>query len=270
MKKTVFIIAALMTAMCAMAQEKIYVYMSNGTTEEYVVANCDSISFTKPKPPTRPECQTALDVEDNHYAINSQMWLNVNTRCIEYDTESEAYKAGIKTIPTSSSAVYTPYYIDPTTSTDRPGYMSKEQWGKLGMLYNWAAAVGLADGQSQTTAFTKRRQGICPNGWHIPSDADWLALRDALGGPSQAGRRMRTDTGWSSGMGDGDFDFAALPAGYANGSYVENVGSNAYYWSSNAINSDNASYRYIEADFDTLNEDNISKKNAYSVRCLKN
>ncbi|MCQ2350451.1 MAG: hypothetical protein MJ003_00560 [Paludibacteraceae bacterium] len=52
MKKFLLFIAALITAMCAMAQEKFYVYMNDGTTDEYTVANCDSISFTEPKAPT--------------------------------------------------------------------------------------------------------------------------------------------------------------------------------------------------------------------------
>ncbi|MCQ2351218.1 MAG: hypothetical protein MJ003_04505 [Paludibacteraceae bacterium] len=270
MKKTVFIIAALMTAMCAMAKEKFYVYMNDGTTDEYTVADCDSISFTKPKAPTRPECQTALDADDNWIKIGEQYWLKVNTKCIEYDTESEAYVAGITTISTSSSRVNTPYYTDPTTvSTGKPDYMSEEQWGNLGMLYNWAAAVGLADGTPQETPFTGNRQGICPNGSHVPSVEEWNTLRDYLGGKSVAGKKMKTSTGWQLGTGEGDNGFAALPAGCAKGSNVQDVGGFTYYWSSDAKDSDTAYYRYLLYYNETLSDANFNKGSAYSVRCLR-
>ncbi|MCQ2360504.1 MAG: hypothetical protein MJ009_03350 [Paludibacteraceae bacterium] len=271
MKKGLLFVAVLMTAMCAMTQEKFYVYMNDGSTKEYAVADCDSISFTEPKVPIRPECQTALDAEDNWVTIGSQQWLNVNARCIEYDTESEAYVAGITTISTSSSSTYSPYYTDPTTA-GRPGYMSEEQFGKLGLLYNWAAAMGYKDAgeaQGQAGAYTGNRQGICPNGSHIPSASEWNALATALGGTSNACKKMKTSTGWKSGKGEGDNGFASLPAGYAVGSAVNLVGSETSYWSSDASSGNDAHYRYLECSSSNLSSCKTVKKYARSVRCIK-
>lgn len=271
MKKAVFIIVALMMVMCAMSQEKFYVYMNDGSIDEYVVADCDSISFMAPQVSTRPECQKALDAEDNWVTIGSQRWLNVNTRCIEYDTESEAYVAGITNISTSSGSTNAPYYtVIPNSS--KPNYMSDEQFSNLGMLYNWAAAMGYKDAgetQGQTGAYIGNRQGICPNGSHIPSMSEWNALAATLGGKSIAGKKMKTSTGWKSGNGGGDNGFAALPTGYAVGSAVTLVGSETDYWSSDASSSNDAHYPYLEYSNSNLNSCKTVKKYARSVRCIR-
>ncbi len=218
--------------------------------------------------PARPACQEALDADANWVQIGGQYWLKENTKCIEYDTKSEAYAVGITTISTSSDRVSTPYYTDPTT-VSKPSYMTDEQFGKLGLLYNWAAAVGLENGQTQTSAFTGNRQGICPNGSHVPSVAEWNTLRDYLGGKDVAGKKMKTSTGWQSGIGEGDNGFAALPAGYAFGSSVYGVGRYAYYWSSDAYDRSFAYYRDLGYSTDGLYEDGSYKDIAYSVRCLR-
>ncbi|MCQ2370245.1 MAG: hypothetical protein MJ007_07220 [Paludibacteraceae bacterium] len=223
----------------------------------------------------RPDCQKALDDDANWVTIGTQQWLKVNTKCIEYDTESEAFYASWltnNTIPTSSSYVFTPYYADPTTAS-KPSYMSDEQFANLGMMYNWAAAVGLEDGQTQAEAFTGNRQGICPNGSHVPSGAEWNTLATTLGGASVAGKKMKTSTGWQSGTGEGDNGFAALPAGYVRSDReiveVRGIGTNACYWPSDAKDSYNVYYRYILNTYDNLRMSSVVKYNAYSVRCLR-
>ncbi|MCQ2361380.1 MAG: hypothetical protein MJ009_07910 [Paludibacteraceae bacterium] len=212
--------------------------------------------------------ETVKDACGNTYpvvTIGNQVWMAENMRCNKYDTESE--RAGVE-LSTSSSTVYTPYYTA-IPGSSKPDYMTDEQFGKLGYLYNWAAAVGLEDGQTQTSAFTGNRQGICPNGWHMPSVAEWNTLRDFLGGQSVAGKKMKTSTGWQSGTGEGDNGFAALPAGHANGSSVTSVGRNAYYWSSDAYDSNVAYDRFLNYSNAIFNESYFDKGNAYGVRCVK-
>lgn len=231
--------------------------------------DAEGVEFVVP----RPACQKALDADANWVTIGTQQWLKVNTKCIEYDTESEAYEASWltdNTIPTSSSSVNTPYYTDPTT-VSKPNYMTEEQFGKLGMLYNWAAAVGVENGQSQTTAFSGKRQGICPNGSHVPSVAEWNTLRDELGGMSVAGKKMKTSTGWKSGTGEGDYGFAALPAGHADGSSVDDVGSNTVFWTATPYESDSdyACDRHLYYHKDYLNDNSDNKNHGQSVRCLR-
>jgi len=80
-------------------------------------------------------------------------------------------------------------------------------------------------------------QGICPDGWHIPTDAEWTALTDFLGGSSVAGGKMKEagtahwnspNTGASNSSG-----FMALPGGLRviNGSF-NSLGDYGYFWSS--------------------------------------
>lgn len=76
---------------------------------------------------------------------------------------------------------------------------------KYGKLYNWYA---VAD-----------PRGLCPSGWHVPSDAEWTALTDYLGGNELAGMKMKSTNGWEpyegkSGNGNNESGFSGLPGGY--------------------------------------------------------
>jgi uncharacterized protein (TIGR02145 family) len=53
-----------------------------------------------------------------------------------------------------------------------------------GKLYNWYAV--------------NDSRGLCPTGWHVPSDGEWTTLTNGLGGTSVAGGAMKTTTGWTS------------------------------------------------------------------------
>ncbi len=227
----------------------------------------------------RPACQSALDADDNWVTIGSQQWLKENTRCIEYDTESEACNATWlinNTIPTSESVSNTPYYT-PIPVSKKTYYMSEDQFDKLGMLYNWAAAVGVADGTSQTTAFTEKRQGICPNGSHVPTKAEWNVLKTYIEeiegkGADNAGAYLKVTAGWNKrGNGTNTYGFAALPAGSAEGSWVSDIGNIAFYWSSDAADNSSASISYLLFIDSILDfSDNCYKSVALSCRCIRN
>ncbi|MCQ2336143.1 MAG: hypothetical protein MJ010_03055 [Paludibacteraceae bacterium] len=223
-----------------------------------------NVEFVTPAP-TRPACQSALDADANWVQIGEQYWLKENTKCIEYDTESEAFEAGITTISTSSSSVYTPYY---TAST-------KEEYG---YYYNWAAAVGVKNGQTQTEAFTGNRQGICPNGSHIPTVDEWNALKTFIEttdgkGKNMAGKHLKSNTpDWKGTKEHLDtYGFAALPTGYAIGSGVLSVGSSASFWTAtpSKANGSDAYDRYLGGSYDDLDDYAISKSGGRSVRCLR-
>jgi uncharacterized protein (TIGR02145 family) len=105
-----------------------------------------------------------------------------------------------------------------------------------GRLYNWAQAMNLPStcntyscaGQVQSL-----HQGICPNGWHVPSDAEWQTLVDHAGGTSVAGARLRSTTHWHTGSGHvpstDNFGFSALPGGYRLVDFY-GVGNSSHWW----------------------------------------
>lgn len=231
---------------------------------------------------------TVTDICGNTYSavtIGNQVWMAENLRCDKYDTESEAY-ASIKTVPTSKSEVYTPYYVNASDETKWEGAagLSADQIKKLGYLYNWAAAVGIADGQTQTTLFTGNRQGICPNGWHLPSLDEIQALINYIEGTkgqNTAGKHLKTTSGWSTATGymagADTYGFAGLPAGAGQGESVTLVGEYAYIWSSSIMTATGFADKFGQSlkfryDKDNANEGGSGciKNLGCSVRCVKN
>ena len=135
---------------------------------------------------------------------------------------------------------------------------------EFGGLYNWDTAM---DGGHQEGA-----QGLCPDGWHIPSDADWMTLFETLGGVEVAAGLMKTtgtevwaapNTGASNLSG-----FNGLPAGGGfSGAPYEGFGYGVHYWSSTE-NGDKAglpTLHFEGAEVLLLNE---SKELLISVRCV--
>ncbi len=119
---------------------------------------------------------------------------------------------------------------------------------------------------------TEGAQGICPAGWHLPTDAEWTALKDFLGATA-GGELKETGTAHWSPPNKGATNssgFTALSGGYrfTDGSFY-GLASLAYFWASR----ENASYAlsYI-LHFDTVNMSrgfNL-KADGFSVRCIKN
>jgi uncharacterized protein (TIGR02145 family) len=99
---------------------------------------------------------------------------------------------------------------------------------KYGKLYNWFAV--------------NDPRGLCPTGWHIPSDQEWAILTDVLGGADKAGASLKGDFGWDdlggkSVKGGNDSGFAGFPGGYRKGNNKDGgafsgLGYNGIWWSS--------------------------------------
>jgi uncharacterized protein (TIGR02145 family) len=125
---------------------------------------------------------------------------------------------------------------------------------KYGRLYDWETA-----------------KKACPSGWRLPSKDEWAALEKAVGGSSNAGKHLKSASGWNSnGNGTDDYGFSALPGGYgsSDGSFSL-VGDFGYWWSSSENDSDYAYYRYMYyGDADVLRYYG-DKDYLYSVRCVQ-
>jgi uncharacterized protein (TIGR02145 family) len=144
---------------------------------------------------------------------------------------------------------------------------------KYGRLYDWSAAMGFlpsCNSSSCSSQIQSKHKGICPAGWHIPSDAEWDVLMDYVGGSSTAGTKLKATSGWN---GTDEYGFSALPGGYGysfsdGGFSNNNVSHRSLWWS--ATEGD-ANYAYsrdmsVGANVDRINYD---KSYLYSVRCVQ-
>ena len=114
--------------------------------------------------------------------------------------------------------------------------------------------------------------GVCPEGWHLPTQEEFETLINAVGGQSKAGKMLRFTSGWNSnGNGTDAYGFSALSVGwrYEYGSYYGN-GEEVDFWSSTEYNNISAIYRYLHYDDENLLGENFgSKRDGFSVRCVK-
>ena len=153
---------------------------------------------------------------------------------------------------------------------------------KYGRLYTWAAAMdsvgawsknGKGCGYGTTCSPTYPVRGICPEGWHLPTEAEFETLFTAVGGKSTAGKVLKSTTGWTtySGITNEDaFAFSALPAGYRNlNGYCYNEGDYAYFWCSTEGNTDYAYNVNLYYGNGGAYLGSYSKGYGFSVRCLK-
>ena len=133
---------------------------------------------------------------------------------------------------------------------------------KYGRLYTWAAAM---DGA-----------GVCPEGWHLPTQTEWNTLLCAVSGSAvgvrlTAGKMLKFTSGWKNwGDGTDSFSFSARPAGgrSSDGRFFDD-GSDAYFWSATESDVYNAYSINLENHSNGAYLLVASKSDAFSVRCLK-
>ena len=153
-----------------------------------------------------------------------------------------------------------------------------------GRLYDWSTAMSLPSSCNSSTCSNQvqsKHRGICPNGWHIPSNDDWDKLFryvDNVSGSGlydspTAGRYLKSTTGWNSGgNGTNQYGFSALPGGYGySGGSFGNVGDYGYWWSANEYDDDSyyAYSRDMYYNYDRATWYSYDKSNLFSVRCLQ-
>lgn len=144
------------------------------------------------------------------------------------------------------------------TSGSRAYKLSTDSAAKYGQLYDWNTATS-----------------ACPTGWHLPSDAEWIQLENAVGGSATAGTALKATSGWAGGNGKNTSGFNGLPGGYYN-SYDGSTGSGQYavWWTSTESESGYTAYTRM------LNYSIIGSSSTYffagnesgtynSVRCVK-
>ena len=158
---------------------------------------------------------------------------------------------------------------------------------KYGRLYTWAAAMdsvgtwssnGKGCGYRKTCSPKYPVRGVCPEGWHLPTQMEWNTLITEVGGQSTVGKVLKSTSGWwnrssdnGSGNGTDAYAFSALPAGDRDyDGYYYNEGNGTNFWSSSEGNYDLYAYRmYLYYDYDYAYLNGNNKYYAFSVRCVK-
>ena len=221
-----------------------------------------------------PGTPTVTDIDGNVYntvQIGEQCWMRENLKTTKY--------ANGTTIPlgtgTSSTTAYRYYPNGNSANVSTYGY-----------LYNWPAVM---NGSASSEANPSGVQGICPNGWHVPSDAEWTELENYVSSQNQyvcggdedyIAKALASETGWNSSTStncavgnnpsaNNATGFSARPAGGYYGDY-RNFGLNAYFWSATQLDSDNAYFRNLPYGYAYVRRYTIYKHNGYSVRCIRN
>jgi uncharacterized protein (TIGR02145 family) len=129
-----------------------------------------------------------------------------------------------------------------------------------GGLYQWNEAM-----QYVTTQGTK---GICPTGWHIPTQTEQQTLATAVSNDGNSLKAIGQGTG--SGVGTNTSGFSALLAGASYGDgYFYNIGGSTYFWSSTETNATYAYDLYLGGNVSDIKLYYDSKGYGFSVRCLK-
>jgi uncharacterized protein (TIGR02145 family) len=151
---------------------------------------------------------------------------------------------------------------------------AEEGCAKYGRLYDWATAMNLPSDcnfSSCASQVQTKHQGICPSGWHIPTNDDWSTLENNVGGSGTAGKHLKSTSGWSNnGNGLDTYGFSALPGGYRNtDGYFYNAGYYGLWWSASEDGSGYAYSRLMRYDYDNANWNYDDKAGGFSVRCVK-
>ena len=179
--------------------------------------------------------------------IGTQYWMDKN---LELTTYRNGDTIPYVTNPTAWAALFTGAWC----------YYNNDPSSGYGKLYNWYAVTDA--------------RGLAPQGWHIPTDAEWTTLSTLLGGTSAAGGKMKTTgtTRWTSPNtgATNESGFAGLPGGYRNGNgSFGYVGSYGIWWSSTESSTNNAWDRFLYSEVYLLDRFNDSKLYGFSVRCLR-
>lgn len=220
------------------------------------------------------------DIDGNSYdavQIGNQVWMKNNLRTTRYADGTD--------IPLGSTYSYTePYRYIPGSNQNNEQIVNQ-----YGFLYNWAAVL---HGSKPSWENPSNVQGICPKGWHVPSNAEWEELESTLttanvgehcdfrgdhagkmaGG--EAGTWEESHTAGAPGnYGNPDRNISGLsilPAGYSSSENNNSFGKEAWFWSSSEDYGDNAYDRRL-----TYNHAGVVKANrrgtycGYSVRCVR-
>jgi len=245
-------LASLDSILYDISNTNMILHQSGGNVVYQLIANVDSITFT-----TATCSASFTDLRDGEVysivQIGDQCWMAENLR---YDVPGVVGMSDT-IYPGSPSPIY-------------------------GRLYDWPTAM---DDSASSASNPSGIRGICPNGWHIPSDSEWNEMESALGVPAAdtgtVGYRgahaiaIKSLTGWNNslsgadGNGTNQSGFNAFPAGRTYSGFFEKIGDYAFFLSATEPTSILIWTREVNTGNTAVGRYGYMKGDAHSCRCVK-
>ena len=187
-------------------------------------------------------CGDFISHEGYNYStvqIGDQCWFSENCRYLPEVSD-----------PSIDSNTEPDYSVYGYTGTDVTAAQATANYATYGVLYNWPAVM---------------TEGICPSGWHIPSDGEFTELTDFLGGESVAGGKMKDDIQWN---GTNSSGWSGLPGGYGDSGGFGSNGYYGYWWSASEYGS-NSWAREMDDSHDVVLRYPDFRDSGFSARCVR-
>ena len=221
---------------------------------------------------------TLIDARDgqvyNTVQIGNQCWMAEN---LNYGTMVNSNYTGTNHSDQTNNGTAEKYCYD--------NYASN--CAIYGGLYEWDEMMQYAASSKSNPSGV---QGICPTGWHVPSDAEWTELENYLiaNGYNYDGtttgnkyaKSMASTTGWNTSSTIGEIGnnqstnnssgFTALPGGTRSShGFFNYLGNLGYFWSASESSASYAWFRYLLYNSSQVNRGNNNKQDGFSCRCVR-
>jgi uncharacterized protein (TIGR02145 family) len=204
--------------------------------------------------------------------INGQCWMQTNLKEIPSNFAAYTPTSWLNTTPGDEG--YWGYY-NTSTTTGSAGWGISEPAANEGLLYQWSAAMNNSE--------TERSRGVCPAGFHIPSDCEWMYLEHGQGmslfeqqvngswransadNQGTPGYKLRsTGGGWTNASG-----FSGLLPGTRGGTGPFSDRTSHQIWWSSSSTSASGGIRYVSSNYRGMYRGMNGRTSGLSVRCLK-
>ena len=200
-----------------------------------------SVSLFGQSPCNNQTSVTHQGYEYDIVEIGDQCWFAENCRYLP------------EVSPSSAGSPISPYYyVYGYEGSDVEEAKATSNYETYGVLYNWPAVM---------------TEGLCPSGWHIPSDGEFTQLTDFLG--EDAGYEMKSTTGWNDGgNGSNSSGFTGLPGGYRYSGGFYHFGYYGFWWSASESGS-NSWDRGLSNGDGSVSRYGSSRDYGFSARCVR-
>ena len=204
------------------------------------------------------------DIDGNFYKtikIGNQVWMAENLKVTHYSDGSPLVDGTDSVDLTGDYVTKYYFYYEDDSAANANTY---------GALYTWAGAM---NGAVSSDAVPSGVQGVCPYGWHLPSDGEWDQLVNYLGSLTEAGGKLK-ETGtihWKDpNNATNESGFTALPGGYRGytGNYFY-ITERGVFWSATESEAEKAWNRYMYYSTVTVGREAYGKNVGLSVRCVR-